>query len=176
MTLTSTAIAPPSSRTSHNPVFNPFMKGQAHGLEDAFVRRTGYAQLGAAGGRIVQLAKGARYVLCRKDSSISVWALPDKQASSSSSLSLSTGTLDQPKDETRGSRTGMEWRKLLEMELKVDTTIVSSALSEDGRWIAVSDAYETKLFRLIPAVGQIFFISYDEVINFTDREYAFFLY
>ena len=47
---------------------------------------------------------------------------------------------------------GGGWVKLLNMDLKVDSALVSSAISDDGLWLAVADAYETKLFKLAATV------------------------
>lgn len=43
----------------------------------------------------------------------------------------------------------------LEMELNVGTNIVCGAVSDDGRWLAVSDGLEVKLFRLGELVSPI---------------------
>lgn len=42
---------------------------------------------------------------------------------------------------------------VLEMSMKVDRNITTSALSEDGRWIAIADIEETRLFRVEDDVG-----------------------
>jgi hypothetical protein len=34
------------------------------------------------------------------------------------------------------------------MDLQVQTNLTASAISDDGRWMVVSDMYESKLFRL----------------------------
>lgn len=134
MSLTLTAITP-SSRAG-SVALNPFARGQAPQIEDAFYHKMPYAQLGASGGRIVQCAMKARFISCRHDTKLSVWrVLPQVPRS-----------LDGPLPENTG------WNKLLEMDLKTDTTLVSSAISTDGQWLAVSDAYETKLFRLLDEV------------------------
>jgi U3 small nucleolar RNA-associated protein 4 len=134
MSLTLTAIAPPSRAGSV--AFNPFARGQAPQIEDAFYRKMPYAQLGASGGRIVQCAMNARFISCRHDTKLSIWRV----------LPRVPRSLDESPPENTG------WNKLLEMDLKTDTTLVSSAISADGRWLAVSDAYETKLFRLLSEV------------------------
>ncbi len=41
---------------------------------------------------------------------------------------------------------GPPYRKILDMQLETQTNLVASAISDDGRWLAVSDLYETKLF------------------------------
>ncbi|KAF8306044.1 WD40 repeat-like protein [Clavulina sp. PMI_390] len=137
MSLTVTAIAPPSP---NGPAYNPFARGQAPSIEDAFYRKMTFAQLGASGGRVVQCAPEARYVMCRHDTKISIWRIaprrPDGVMPEAASLENEDG----------------EWQKVVDMELRVDTTLVTSAISSDGKWLAVSDAYETKLFRLLPEV------------------------
>jgi U3 small nucleolar RNA-associated protein 4 len=40
------------------------------------------------------------------------------------------------------------WEKVLDMELNVTGNLVAGEISEDGRWLAVSDMYEAKLFSL----------------------------
>lgn len=47
----------------------------------------------------------------------------------------------------------VSWESVLEMELNVQTNLIASALSDDGRWLVVSDLYETKLFRLDKTVS-----------------------
>jgi U3 small nucleolar RNA-associated protein 4 len=40
------------------------------------------------------------------------------------------------------------WDKVLEMDLSVHSNIVAHEISDDGKWLAVSDLYESKLFSL----------------------------
>jgi len=134
VSLTLTAIAPPSRVGSL--VFSPFARGQASQIEDAFYRKMPYAQLGASGGRIVQCASKARFISCRHDTKLSIWGV----------LPLVPRSLEESSVEDTS------WSKLLEMDLKTDTTLVSSAISADGQWLAISDAYGTKLFRLLSEV------------------------
>lgn len=134
MSLTICAVAPPSNKGAFQ--VNPFARGPAPSLEDTFYRKMSFSPLGASGGRIVQCAPQARYVMCRYDTKISVWLVKPRQVE----------VADPKLSDDEG------WQKLLDMELKVDTTLVSSAISANGQWLAVSDAYETKLFRLISEV------------------------
>jgi U3 small nucleolar RNA-associated protein 4 len=53
---------------------------------------------------------------------------------------------EQEADELADGNPG--WQKVLDMDLKLQTNLVASAVSSDGKWLAVSDLYETKLFRL----------------------------
>jgi len=47
------------------------------------------------------------------------------------------------------------WEKVLEMDLNVRTNLIASALSDDGRWLVVSDMYEAKLFELRTNVSTV---------------------
>jgi U3 small nucleolar RNA-associated protein 4 len=69
----------------------------------------------------ISISRGGRLVVGRKDRSIGVWRVEDDEDG---------------------------WTKALEMDLKLRTNLISSAVSQDGQWLAVSDLYETKLFRL----------------------------
>ncbi|KAG8997306.1 U3 small nucleolar RNA-associated protein [Tulasnella sp. JGI-2019a] len=73
-----------------------------------------------------------RLIVGRSDTGVKVWALRGAGA--------------------RGGRDGREVdegpESVLQMELNVGTNLVCGALSEDGRWLAMSDGVETKLFRL----------------------------
>ena len=40
------------------------------------------------------------------------------------------------------------WDKVLEMDLNVHSNIIGHEISDDGKWLAVSDLYESKLFSL----------------------------
>lgn len=160
LTLTLTAVAPPASRNSNSNVlaYNPLAKGPAQSLEDAFVRRQGFAQLGASGGRIVSVAKNARFVLCRKEASISIWYVPVQKNPVHPLMMNVENVLDEKKRTGGEMKEETVWRKMLEMDLKVDTNISCCAISDDGCWVAVGDAYETKLFRLVPEVCDVFFL------------------
>ena len=122
-------------------LYNPIGPGLANSFEDTHYRKISYGQLTAGGSRIVQLAHRARYLLCRRETGISVWHIRPRVTPETEESELSPGALPS------GS-----WDKLLEMGLKVESTLVSSAISDDGTWLAVSDAYETKLFRLVNEV------------------------
>lgn len=154
MALTLTAVAPPSNSPSPStpgmPALNPFIPGPCPSLEDAFYRRMPYAHQGASGGRIVQTASKARFVVCRYDAKISIWHV-ERQIEKVPSIFATSHTAKL----VTGDDSSLDgWEKVLDMELKVDTTLVTSAIAEDGKWLAVSDAYETKLFRLVTEVRE----------------------
>jgi len=50
------------------------------------------------------------------------------------------------------------FEQVLDMDLNVHTNLVASAISGDGKWIAVSDWYESKLFHLETLVSHLLFI------------------
>ncbi|KAK8850731.1 hypothetical protein IAR55_004651 [Kwoniella newhampshirensis] len=89
-------------------------------FEESYSRKYGYLS-GSRGNGKLEMATKARLVLGRKERSVGIWrVLEDEQG----------------------------WEKALEMELRLRTSIISSTISSDGRWLAVSDLYETKLFHL----------------------------
>jgi len=120
---------------------NPLATSTSSLFEDAYQRKLAYPSIG-----VVKLAREARLLLCRKETTISVWSLLKPE---------SAPNANQP-DHVKGSF-DFGWDQLLEMEFKVKTSLIAAALSDDGCWLAVSDVYETKLFRLERAVSYAFF-------------------
>jgi U3 small nucleolar RNA-associated protein 4 len=102
-------------------------------------------------GDTLSVCKGGRLVALRREKGVAIWRLGEVAPK---------GMRKQMEDEEMddlvtaiGGVGGMDgvrggWEKLLEMELKTGTNLLTSGLSEDGRWLAVSDLGETKLFRL----------------------------
>ncbi|WVF67825.1 hypothetical protein IAT40_002586 [Kwoniella sp. CBS 6097] len=89
-------------------------------FEESFSRKMGYLSGGRGNGHI-EFARQARLVLGRKERGVGVYkVLEDEQG----------------------------WEKMLEMELKLRTNLISATISSDGKWLALSDLYETKLFHL----------------------------
>ncbi|RSH87122.1 U3 small nucleolar RNA-associated protein [Saitozyma podzolica] len=121
MSLVLTPAATPD--LSADKLRNPL--GKTKGLsrvvfEESYARKMSFLGGSRNTGRIA-VARGARLVVGRKDRSVGIWrVLEDEQG----------------------------WEKVLEMDLRLRTNIVSVAISDDGYWLAVSDLYETKLFRL----------------------------
>jgi U3 small nucleolar RNA-associated protein 4 len=69
------------------------------------------------------------------DTGLAIWHLPEKPSVAEELPPALSGE-------------GLSWTKVLEMSLRVQTNLVASAISDDGRWLAVSDAFEAKLFWL----------------------------
>lgn len=132
MSIVVTPAANPRMSTAY--IANPLGTSVTATFEDAYQRRIAYSS-GAHGTVGVHLAKRARLVLSTSDTVLTVWRLQEKPPhEEEQSLALS------------GESPG--WHKILEMSLRVQTNIIASAISDDGRWLAVSDAYEAKLFWL----------------------------
>ncbi|KAG8747670.1 U3 small nucleolar RNA-associated protein [Ceratobasidium sp. 414] len=124
----SLAVTPASASGSTS--INPLL-ASATTFQDAFQRRIGHPV--SAGG--VVLAPRAKLAVSCSGQVVGVWRLPEQ---------TSSGTTD----ELGTSVGGANWEKLLEMELRFRTNLTASAVSADGQWLAVADAWETKLFKL----------------------------
>lgn len=92
----------------------------------------------------VQLAREAKIIMSRHDTSLSLWKL-NKSVSPEE-----LGLLDLERHVQGGQRnTNDDWEKILDMELQTTTNLLASAISSDGRWIAASDLNEVKLFHIL---------------------------
>ncbi|SCV75017.1 BQ2448_8046 [Microbotryum intermedium] len=97
---------------------------------------------------------GARWLICQRDRGVAIWRLDDPKLQRGSTQGRSGWKARQ--DRLDGVQEEMEddegntpgWAKAAELELKLHTNLIASAISPDGRWLAISDLYETKLFRL----------------------------
>lgn len=89
-------------------------------FEESYPRKMSYLG-GARGTSLISISRSARLVLGRKERSVGIWKVhSDEQG----------------------------WDKLLDMDFRLRTALTCAVISEDGRWMAVSDLYETKLFAL----------------------------
>ena len=140
MSVVLTPAAIPSS-TTVSKVTNPLGTSAVATFEDSYHRKMGYSTGFSGTGRI-KVAKKKRLVLSAQDQSISLWRIFDRD----------TLHLDVP-NLTEDKASPEEWRKVLEMDLNVQSNVVSCDVSDDGGWIAVSDWYEVKLFRLTFSVS-----------------------
>ncbi|KIJ37349.1 hypothetical protein M422DRAFT_260007, partial [Sphaerobolus stellatus SS14] len=119
----SVALAPPSGT---QPTF-----------PESYVQRIPYSTgLSSA----VQLAREARIIMNRNSSSLSFWKL--KKIAIPGEL----GLLDLEMDEK--DREASDWEKILDMELVTQTSLLASAISSNGEWVAASDLEEVKLWKL----------------------------
>lgn len=92
------------------------------------------------GGSVAALCAGKGWIVLRREQSVGIWDL----GSASELVSLAHASQAGESLEQRSP----SWAKLLEIEVKVDSNLVCVAISGDGRYLALSDLYETKLFQL----------------------------
>ncbi len=151
MSVVVTPAALPRSSTARPT--NPLATSVTATFEDAYHRRIAYSS-GAHGTVGLHLAKHARLVLSTGDTDLAVWRLPKKPS-----------VEEEPPLALSGEGTG--WKKVLEMSLRVQTNLVASAISDDGRWLAVSDALETKLFWLQVDVRVYRLVLHCDVVHLT---------
>lgn len=124
-------------------IINPLGTSTVSTFEDAYHRRLAYSS-GSFNGSALSLAKGARLLLCMRDMGLTVWKIKPKRKPS---LEGDEMVVDES-SQGQGQNLEGGWERVLDMDLNVHTNLVASAISDDGKWIAVSDWYETKLFRL----------------------------
>jgi U3 small nucleolar RNA-associated protein 4 len=74
-----------------------------------------------------------------RDTSLSLWRISQKRAASFDEIS--ENGYREPVDDCG-------WERVVDMELNVHTNLVASAISDNGLWLAVSDLYEAKLFKI----------------------------
>lgn len=153
MSVVLTPAAPPSSTLIK--VVNPLDTSVEATFEDSYHRKLSYVGRGR-----VKVARGARLVSCVRDAGVSVWRIHKRRK------------VDVPADGEGGDDEDMEavyqkvdgepagpaWEKVLEMDLKIHSNIFAHEISDDGKWLVVSDLYESKLFLLQTDVGQILFL------------------
>ncbi|KAM0748661.1 WD40 repeat-like protein [Meredithblackwellia eburnea MCA 4105] len=176
---TSTSIAKtnPNSKTksittSTNPLsINPISDSPTE-FETTIHRRAAYVPQRT---RPFVVAHGdVRLLVCRRARSVGVWKLEDPKGGAGSLRGVEKawrkrremfGIRDEEEEEEEeeegeeeekeGEEGGKGWKKVLEMVLKLQTNLVASAISDDGKWLAVADLYETKLFKLSWRDGEL---------------------
>ncbi|KAF8971560.1 WD40-repeat-containing domain protein [Flammula alnicola] len=121
-------------------VTNPLNTSTEATFEDAYHRKLSYVSKGA-----VRVARSARLVSCAREAGLSIWRIEKKPEGEIESLEKQPDIELEP--EETGSFAG-GWEKVLEMDLNVHSNITAHEISDDGRWLAVSDLYESKLFSL----------------------------
>ncbi|KAJ7431800.1 quinon protein alcohol dehydrogenase-like superfamily [Mycena galericulata] len=112
-------------------IINPIATSIHSAFEDSYHRRLAYPA------SAVCVAREARLICCTRDAGVSIWRILKKPMSPDEGASA-VDDIDAP-----------GWEKVLDMDLNVHTNLLASAISNDGRWLAVSDLYESKLFSLL---------------------------
>jgi U3 small nucleolar RNA-associated protein 4 len=140
MSVVVTPVALPSATTK---ALNPLATSADSTFEESYYRRLAYNS-GAGVSSAIKVAKKARLVSCIGTKGLTIWKIPIK-----SSLDGDKHMLEELPLTEAG------WERVLEMELNVATNLVSSAISDDGRWLAVSDLSESKLFTLTTSASPL---------------------
>ncbi|GAA5858707.1 hypothetical protein JCM1840_006524 [Sporobolomyces johnsonii] len=173
--LTAVSPAPPtkSRKGSANATAleNPVSNVPSIEFESTTHRRAAYVPQRARAFNVSSAGAEGRLLVARRERSVGVWRLEDpKKKAGSEGVQQRWGsgkgkvTLglrekdeedeeDEDDEEEEVGKPG--WQKVTELELKLKTNLVSSAVSSDGKWLAVSDLYETKLFRLSSRNGDL---------------------
>ncbi|CDU23848.1 related to UTP4-U3 snoRNP protein [Sporisorium scitamineum] len=124
---------------------NPISSNPLTTFADTTQRRVPFVPTAArggllGGGSVAALCPSKGWIVLRREQSIGIWDL----GSQSELLSVAQASqAGEPLQQQSPS-----WAKLLEMEVKVDSNLVCVAISHDGRYLAFSDLFETKLFEL----------------------------
>lgn len=115
--------AAPAQRTSYA---NPISSSVSTRFADTTQRRVPFVPQNArapiAGGAVLSVCAARRWMVLQRDTSVAIWAL--------------------------GESDEVPWYKVCELQLKTRSNLVAACVSPDGRFLAVSDLYETKLFVL----------------------------
>lgn len=139
MSVVLTPAALPSN--TKNKVVNPLSTSSVATWEDAYHRKLAYAS-GAFGRSAVCVARAGRLVCCVREAGVSVWRIKRRnvRGEEEEGMDVDEGVV-LPKEEGG-------WERVLDMELNVQSNLVAGTMSDDGKWIVVSDLHETKLFQL----------------------------
>ncbi|KDR84773.1 hypothetical protein GALMADRAFT_233114 [Galerina marginata CBS 339.88] len=125
-------------------VMNPLNTSTEATFEDSYHRKLAYVARGVVG-----VARGARLVSCAREAGLSVWRIPKKPDSKAGSPQAQPeDDLEVLEPEPISDAWEGGWEKVLEMDLNVHSNITTHEISDDGRWLVVSDLYESKLFSL----------------------------
>ncbi|KAJ7042469.1 WD40-repeat-containing domain protein [Mycena alexandri] len=116
-------------------IVNPISTSIHSTFEDSYHRRLAYSS-GPSSTSAVKVARQARLVCCARDAGLGIWRILKKPTPAEEEPDA-TNDIDAP-----------GWEKVLDMELNVHTNLLATAISDDGRWLVVSDLYESKLFSL----------------------------
>jgi U3 small nucleolar RNA-associated protein 4 len=121
-------------------VTNPLNTSTEATFEDAYHRKLAYVARGA-----VSVARGARLVSCVREAGLTVWRI-QKKAEDNCDGGENEENVDMSGASPEPFAGG--WDKLLEMDFVVHSNIIAHEISDDGKWLVISDMYETKLFKL----------------------------
>ena len=154
----SLVLAPCASASfDQNMLINPLVTSTVSTFEDAYHRRLAYPTgLNSA----ITVSRRGRLLVLARDTGVSVWRILGK-AKIPSQLEEDLIAAQAADVGGEGSNNGNAitekeecgYERLLDMDLDTTTNISTCAISDDGNWLAVSDAYEVKLFELLDQNG-----------------------
>ncbi|EPQ32423.1 uncharacterized protein PFL1_00619 [Pseudozyma flocculosa PF-1] len=138
-----------SAAEQEQALINPISSNAVTTFADSTQRRIPFvpstARSGSVGGgSVATVCRGKGWIVLRREHSIGIWDLGIKDENH--------GGLNELGEEA--SAVPPQWTKLLEMELKVNSNLCSVAVSPNGKFLAASDMYETKLFALRERISQ----------------------
>ena len=131
MSVVLSPAALPESTLTH--AINPLFTSTQSTFGDAYHRRLAYTS-----GSAIRVSRNRRLVLCLREAGLSVWRILKKPEQE---------TADNAQEDDIEPWNG-GWEKVLEMDLTVVSNLIAGDISEDGKWLTVSDMYEVKLFSL----------------------------
>ncbi|KAJ6509309.1 WD40-repeat-containing domain protein [Mycena vitilis] len=117
-------------------IVNPISTSIHSTFEDSYHRRLAYSS-GPSSTSAIHVAREARLVCCARDAGLGIWRITKKPLPSSEDEPIAADDPD-----------AAGWEKVLDMELNVHTNLLATAIADNGRWLVVSDLYESKLFSL----------------------------
>jgi U3 small nucleolar RNA-associated protein 4 len=131
-------------------ITNPLTTSTESTFEDAYHRRLAYSV-----GGVMKVARQARLVTCARDAGLTVWRIQKKPDG--------VGTEEEAaREDIEAASFEGGWEKVLEMELNVNSNLVAHQISDDGKWLVISDIYETKLFVLDQDVSMVSLVSLND--------------
>ncbi|KAI0034917.1 WD40 repeat-like protein [Vararia minispora EC-137] len=133
MSLAVTPAALPQT-TTRAKLTNPLSTSVTVTFEDANHRRIAYSS-GFNGMSGVHLSRKARLLLCLQETTATLWRIPGEPS------------VEGDKDAESS------YEEVLRMDLNVKTNITCGTISGDGKWLAVADQFEVKLFALHASYG-----------------------
>jgi U3 small nucleolar RNA-associated protein 4 len=125
----SPAALPESTITK---VINPLSTSTEATFGDAYHRKMAYTV-----GSAIRVSRNGRLMICLREAGLSMWRI----------LKPEDRTPDEVQEDEAEPWSG-GWEKVLEMDLNVASNLIVGEISEDSKWLAVSDIYEAKLFSL----------------------------
>ncbi|GAA5929919.1 hypothetical protein JCM1841_001258 [Sporobolomyces salmonicolor] len=170
--LTAVSAAPPkkSRKGFATALQNPVSNVPSIEFESTTHRRAAYVPQRARAFSVSSAGAEGRLLVARRERSVGIWRLEDPKKAGSEGVQQRWGSgkgkvtlglreqavsdeADEDEEDEEFRKPG--WQKVTELELKLQTNLISSAVSSDGKWLAVSDLYETKLFRLSSRNGDL---------------------